>query len=189
MFNSIDSSSRTMAHVHRPSSGRGDFRVLDHRGPDTGVAGDAAVLGLQEREAGCAAPHHAGRPAGAVCDRRGQQCSQGRAAARWRDATGTARLHGVAVLERARRSAPHSCRTEWRSLRRRDRPQPRASAPRRRRDRQGPGSGSVRGRAQSSVRHRLLPARSQPAIRLRRQHGFDRPLPLSVWRPEGTRVV
>ena len=45
--------------------------------------------------------------------------------------------------------------------------------------RQATGDGGLRRRLEPSLRHRVLPGRPEPAVRLRRQHRLDRPLPVS----------
>ena len=179
MFNSIDSSSRTMAMfiglpVAAVISG---YLIIADQIP----ASPATPPFSDYRSEKPGVQHHItpGRPAGAVCDRRGRTMLP-KVVPRPDGAMPQA-LPGYTVslysseldAPRLIRAAPNGDLFVAETGR-----EPRARAPRRRRDRQGPGSGSVRGRAQSSVRHRLLPARPQPAIRLCRQHGFDRPLPV-----------
>ena len=92
---------------------------------------------------------------------------------------GFAGVYGDVVRRGTRESAPDAHRPERRPLRRRNRSRTNQGAAGARRVRQATGDGGLRRRLEPSLRHRVLPGRPEPAVRLRRQHRLDRQVPVS----------
>ena len=157
------------------------------------TAGDGAVKTrrgglrrLAERQTGRPAPDQAGGPAGALRRRnRPRTARTRRRCRRAAQAARAGRLHGRAGRRGHHQPARHARRAERRSLRRRQQGQQDPRLPHRRRQRQAGRGQRLRERAAPALRHRLLSARAEPAMGLRRQQRQRRALSLQERRPEG----